>query len=481
MTLRERLAEDVVICAEGYLFELERRGYVQAGPFVPEVVLEAPEAVAALHREFAAAGSDVVEAFTYYGHRAKLRAVGREDDLERLNRAALRIAADVAAESGALLAGNISNTHSFEPDDGATHDACRAMFEEQVGWAADAGVDFVIAETFPFCREAEIAVETIRRAGLECVATLAVFRDPVTFDGVDVVEACRRLAAAGADVVGLNCMRGPQTMLGLLAPIVAAIDVPVAALPVPYRTTAQTPAFVSLCDAGYPSPPGGRAFPTALDPLLCNRYEIADFTRAPSRSGSATSASAVAPAPTTSARWPRRSAAGRPRAATRRRWRATRCSEPTAAPPTSAHAMSSGSDAADVAVVGAGVVGLACAHAIERARDRRHRARRRRASAAAPRAATPAGSCPACRCRSPRPGCSRPGCVGARSPRRARHPAFARHARGCAGCGSSAATAAPSASAAACSRWSRSTARRSPVRRLRAPRGSSSRATRPGC
>jgi betaine-homocysteine S-methyltransferase len=278
MGLLERLDAAPIICAEGYLFELERRGYVQAGPFVPEVVLEAPEAVAALHREFVRAGSDVVEAFTYYGHREKLRAVGREDDIEQLNRTALAIAAEVARESDALLAGNISNTHLFEPDDPATHVRAQAMFEEQVGWAAQAGVDFVIAETFPFSEEALLAVREVTAAGLACVATLAIFKDPVTFDGVPVAEACRRLADAGADVVGLNCMRGPKTMLPLLGPIVAAVDVPVAALPVPYRTTKATPAFVSLCDAGYPSPPGGRAFPTALDPLLCNRYEIADFT-----------------------------------------------------------------------------------------------------------------------------------------------------------------------------------------------------------
>lgn len=278
MGLHERLDAGPIICAEGYLFELERRGYVQAGPFVPEVVLEAPAAVAALHREFVQAGSDVVEAFTYYAHREKLRAVGREDDLERLNRSALAIAAEVAAESNALFAGNICNTHLFEPDDPATHLLAQAMFEEQVGWAADAGVDYVIAETFPFCEEALLAVEEVTQAGLPCVATLAIFREPSTFDGVAVAEACKRLADAGAAVVGLNCMRGPQTMLPLLGPIVAAVDVPVAALPVPYRTTDATPAFVSLCDAGYPSPPGGRAFPTALDPLLCNRYEIADFT-----------------------------------------------------------------------------------------------------------------------------------------------------------------------------------------------------------
>ena len=80
--LRQRLAQGPVICAEGYLFELERRGYLQAGPYVPEVVLDAPEAVRQLHREFVRAGSDVVEAFTYYGHREKLSVIDKEDILE---------------------------------------------------------------------------------------------------------------------------------------------------------------------------------------------------------------------------------------------------------------------------------------------------------------------------------------------------------------------------------------------------------------
>ena len=71
-----------MICAEGYLFELERRGYLQAGAFVPEVVLDHPELVAQLHREFVHAGSDVVEAFTYYAHREKLRVIGKEHLLE---------------------------------------------------------------------------------------------------------------------------------------------------------------------------------------------------------------------------------------------------------------------------------------------------------------------------------------------------------------------------------------------------------------
>ena len=129
--LLERLAEGPVICAEGYLFELERRGYLQAGAFVPEAVLDHPDEVRQLHREFVHAGSDVVEAFTYYGHREKLRIIGKEHLLEDLNHQALKIAGGVAAESGTLLAGNICNTNLFEPGSNESLGQVRAMFEEE--------------------------------------------------------------------------------------------------------------------------------------------------------------------------------------------------------------------------------------------------------------------------------------------------------------------------------------------------------------
>src|SRR5215470_17730605 len=104
--LLERLKKGVVLGAEDYLFELERRGYLKAGAYVPEVVIEFPQAVKELHREFLRAGAEVMVAFTYYGHRAKMRAIGREGDLERLNRDAVRIAKEIADEGGALVAGN---------------------------------------------------------------------------------------------------------------------------------------------------------------------------------------------------------------------------------------------------------------------------------------------------------------------------------------------------------------------------------------
>jgi len=277
--LLERLERGPVICAEGYLFELERRGYLQAGGFVPEVVLDHPEKVSELHREFVHAGSDVVEAFTYYAHREKLRLIGKEALLETMNRQALDLAKEVARETGSLLAGNVCNTNVYTGEE--SKEAVRAMFEEQVGWAVEAGVDFVIAETIAWVGEALVATEVIKAAGLPAVVTLAAHKDPTMREGTSPAEACKQLEAAGADVVGLNCSRGPRTMLPLLEDVREAVSVHVAALPVPYRTTDEQPSFQSLEDPVADGElPGGRPFPTALDPFTCNRYEIADFARA---------------------------------------------------------------------------------------------------------------------------------------------------------------------------------------------------------
>ncbi len=212
--LTDRLDAGPVICAEGFLFELERRGYLSAGEFVPEVALEYPDALRALHVDFQRAGSTVVEAFTYNGHREKMRVIGKEDLLEPLNRAALRIAREVAdARPGDLMAGNISNTNVWDPADTARQAEVRAMFEEMVGWAVDGGADLIIGETFYYAGEALAALEVAKATGLPVVLTIAPMALNEMADGVGIVETCQRLEQAGADVVGMNCFRGPDTML----------------------------------------------------------------------------------------------------------------------------------------------------------------------------------------------------------------------------------------------------------------------------
>jgi len=266
----ERLKKDTVIGAEGYLFELERRGYLKAGPFVPEVVLDFPDAVKELHREFLRAGAEVMVAFTYYAHRDKMKAVGREKHLELLNRTAVKLAREIAGEGNALVAGNLSESWKYDhtrPKE--SEKIVRPMFEEQVQWASEEGVDFIIAETLDYVGEALIALDVIRQTGLPSMITytpiLEKSRDGYTWD-----DACRILEDNGADIVGLNCGRGPNTIYRFLKDIRESVKCFVAAQPVPYRTTDNQPYFQKLQEKGETS----CAFPVALDPFLHTRFEI---------------------------------------------------------------------------------------------------------------------------------------------------------------------------------------------------------------
>jgi betaine-homocysteine S-methyltransferase len=250
--LLERLKEGIVLGAEGYVFEMERRGYVQAGAYVPEVVMDYPEAVKELHREFLRAGAEVMVALTYYAHREKMKTIGREGDLEALNRKAIQLARDVAAEGNALVAGNISNTWLYDPRNHAeTAKLVRETYDEQIRWAVDEGVDLIIAETLGYLAEGVIALEVIKAYNLPAVITFGSTYERL-LDGYTYAEACRVLDEQGVDVVGLNCY--------------------VAAQPVAYRTTEEQPTFQALKDRD-----GYRGFPIALDPFQATRFEMADF------------------------------------------------------------------------------------------------------------------------------------------------------------------------------------------------------------
>lgn len=136
-----------------------------------------------------------------------------------MNRSALRIAKGVAEEYGGLVAGDICNTNYFIPNDKEVARDTQKMFEEQVGWAVDEGCDFILGETFNTTGEALLATEVIKAAGKEAVINVVVHRGGMMMDGDTPAECMRKLKEAGADVVGLNCGRGPETMLPIMKDI----------------------------------------------------------------------------------------------------------------------------------------------------------------------------------------------------------------------------------------------------------------------
>lgn len=261
----ERLAEGPVLGDGGYLLELERRGWVRAGPFTPEVVLLRPEAVRELHVEFREAGSEVLQALTFYASRDKLETVGLAGRLAELNRAAVRLAREAAGPER-LVAGNISLTWMYEPDSAKAKDRVRATFDEQLALQVEEGIDFVIGETFGWLGEALLAVECAKRTGLPAMVTVSFENQPVTSDGKGPAECAKALVDAGADIVGVNCLRNPEHTLPLVEQMRRAVDVPIACQPTGYKTPADRPDFTSLPE-----------FPTELDTLQLGRKSMAAF------------------------------------------------------------------------------------------------------------------------------------------------------------------------------------------------------------
>ena len=277
------LRRGVVLGDGGYLLELERRGYVDSGSereqvgtgrgsgqFTPEIAIEHPDALRELHLEFLRAGSQVVQALTFFGTREKLSRAGYGAQTEAINTAAVRIAREAAGDR-ALVAGSVSRTQLFERDGPAAASHARDLLAEQIRFLHSAGVDFLVLETFFHLQEMLIALECARASGLPIVATMS-FRPLTTAcsDGHAPATCARAMAAAGAHVVGANCEQEPSRMLPVLREMRDAVggDAGIAAQPAAFRTTETVQCFTRLPQ-----------FPDELETIQLARHAFAGFAR----------------------------------------------------------------------------------------------------------------------------------------------------------------------------------------------------------
>ena len=275
------LKEGVVLGDGGYLIELERRGYVDSGSgrekvgtgkgsgqFTPEVAIENPDALRELHREFLNAGSRVLQALTFFGTREKLNRAGYGADTEKINHAAVKLAKEVAGDK-ALVAGSVSRTQLVEREGMEALGKAGDHIAEQIRLLKDAGVDFLILETFFHLAEMKVALQCAATAGLPAVATLS-FRPLIsqTTDGHSPAECARVMAGDGAIAVGANCEQEPRRMLPLLREMRPAVQVSLAAQPAAFRTTDSCHCFTRQ-----------PAFPDDLETIQVSRSEFEEFGR----------------------------------------------------------------------------------------------------------------------------------------------------------------------------------------------------------
>ena len=281
------LQEGIVLGDGGYLIELERRGHVDSGSgrekvgtgrgsgqFTPEVAIENPGALRELHREYLGAGSQVLQALTFFGTREKLSRAGYGEQTEAINRAAVRIAKEAAGDE-ALVAGSVSRTQLFEREGPSAASHARDLLAEQIRLLKDAGADFLILETFFRLDEMLIALECAHAGGLPAIATMS-FRPLITSssDGRSPAECTRTLSDRGAIAVGANCEQEPERMLPLLREMRRAATTPIAAQPAAFRTTDQCHCFTRQ-----------PAFPDDLETIQIPRREFYEFGKAAKSEG----------------------------------------------------------------------------------------------------------------------------------------------------------------------------------------------------
>src|SRR5207244_9227483 len=273
------LKQGVVLGDGGYLIELERRGYVDSGSrrekvgtgkgsgqFTPEVAIEHPEALRQLHREFLQAGSQALQALTFFATREKLNRAGYGAQTEEINSAAVRIAREVAGDQ-ALVAGSVSRTQLIEREGPGALGHAKDLMAEQIRLLKNAGVDFLILETFFRLDDMLAALHSANASGLPAVATLS-FRPLITrcSDDHTPAECARVLADQGAVAVGANCEQEPGRMLSLLREMRNATNIPIAAQPAAFRTTDQCHCFTRQ-----------PAFPDDLETIQVPRREFLEF------------------------------------------------------------------------------------------------------------------------------------------------------------------------------------------------------------
>jgi 5-methyltetrahydrofolate--homocysteine methyltransferase len=224
-----RLKEGRLLVADGATgTNLQKRG-LPRGVAGELWVLEKPEEILRLHRDFIEAGADIVLTCTFGGTSVRLEAAGLAGRAEEINRKAVELARQAAEGTPTLVAASIGPTGQLlKPYGLLEEELAVASFAAQAKTLAEAGADLLVIETQFDLGEAEAAIQGVRSvSALPLVCSFSFDRGTVTMMGVRPAQAGRRLEALGVDVVGINCGRSLDENLNALKELRAATALPV--------------------------------------------------------------------------------------------------------------------------------------------------------------------------------------------------------------------------------------------------------------
>ena len=225
--------------------ELRRRSTRPATPlWSAQVMLDEPELVVAVHRDFIDAGAEVITANTYVATPPRLARDGQEAWLESLHTAALDAAHQACQDSphsvriAGCLPPLVASYHAeLVPDD----DTCLRDYRRLVA-AQAARVDLFICETMSLTREAMAATRAAKESGLPVWTAFSVDDQNGTHlrSGESLAQAANAVVAAGADALLLNCST-PEAVTTALS-MLAELNAPFGAYANGFEAAANLPA-----------------------------------------------------------------------------------------------------------------------------------------------------------------------------------------------------------------------------------------------
>jgi 5-methyltetrahydrofolate--homocysteine methyltransferase len=215
-TFAQLLSQDTPLLADGATGTMLQKVGLPVGEAPERWILERPDAIRDLARQYAAAGADLVYTCTFGANRLPMTKAGLADQLPELNTRAVTLAREgvAAAKSNALVVASIGPTgEMIEPYGELTEDAARNAFLEQAKLLAAAGVDGFVCETFSDLNEALLCVAAVKSVtSLPVIASIAVETSGRTMMGTLPADAVAQLTDAGAAAVGVNCSVGPDVV-----------------------------------------------------------------------------------------------------------------------------------------------------------------------------------------------------------------------------------------------------------------------------
>jgi 5-methyltetrahydrofolate--homocysteine methyltransferase len=217
-SILEALQERVLVLDGAMGTMLQERG-MKPGQSPEELNLLLPDVVAGVHREYIAAGADIIVTNSFGGSREKLSHYGLQDRLKEINAASVKIARDAAGDT-AYVGASIGPTGRFvEPVGDMTFDRMAAVFREQAAALIDAGADLITLETFLDIKEIRAAIIAIRELSpsIPVIAMLTFDDNGRTVLGTSPEAAAITLESVGADIVGSNCGLGVDGIYDILS------------------------------------------------------------------------------------------------------------------------------------------------------------------------------------------------------------------------------------------------------------------------